>query len=349
MPAVCSQTGTGRQSRFFEFMGRLICGRADDTSNMTSGTKWAWLFRIAMETWSTSWELIRIMVPVMIVVKVLTEIGAITFLSALLEPVMSVIGLPGSLGLVWATAMFTTIYGGMAVFATLASTLDLTVAQVTVLCSAMLIAHALPIELSISKKAGAPLWPIGLLRFFGALVYCFLLDRFCRGMGIWQQPAELFFFTPSAHPTLAQWTLQQLLNLGLIIFVIFCILQIMRILRYIGALGLLEKMLAPLLPFVGMSRNAAPLTVVGMIMGLGYGGALIIRETAKGTMNRKEIVYSMALMGLCHGLIEDTLLMVALGGRLGGILWGRILFSLIVVFLLVRILSILPQKVKYPG
>jgi len=237
----------------------------------------------------------------------------------------------------------------MAVFATLASTLDLTVAQVTVLCSAMLIAHALPIELSISKKAGAPLWPIGLLRFFGALIYCFILDRLCRKLGIWQQPAELIFFTPSAHPTLGQWALQQLQNLGLIIFVIFCILQIMRILRRIGALGLLEKMLAPLLPFFGMSREAAPLTVVGMIMGLGYGGALIIRETTQGTMKRNEIVYSMAMMGLCHGLVEDTLLMMALGGRLGGILWGRILFSLIVIFLLVRILSILPQKVKYPA
>lgn len=316
---------------------------------MTRESGWAIFRRAAVETWSTSWELIRIMVPVMIAVKVLEEIGAVSVLSTLLEPVMSVIGLPGSLGLVWATAMFTSLYGGMAVFATIASTLDLTVAQVTVLCSAMLIAHALPIELSISKKAGAPLWPIALLRFFGALIYCFVLDRFCRGMGLWQQPADLFFFTPSSHPTLALWVLQQLQNLGLIIFVIFCILQIMRILRYVGILGLFEKMLAPVLPVFGMSRDAAPLTVVGMIMGLGYGGALIIRETAKGTMERKEIVYSMAMMGLCHGLVEDTLLMMALGGRLGGIFWGRILFSLIVVFLLVRLLSILPQKVKYPG
>jgi hypothetical protein len=316
---------------------------------MTSESKWAPLLRIAAETWRTSWELIRIMVPVMIAVKVLEEVGAVSFLSTLLTPVMGVIGLPGSLGLVWATAMFTTLYGGMAVFATLASTLDLTVAQVTVLCSVMLIAHALPIELSISKKSGAPMLPIGLLRFFGALLYGFLLDWLCRGFGIWQQPAELLFFTPPAHPTLIQWTLQQLQNLGLIIFVIFCILQIMRILRYIGALGLFEKMLAPLLPFFGMGREAAPLTVVGMIMGLGYGGALIIRETAKGNMSRKEIVYSMAMMGLCHGLVEDTLLMMALGGRLAGILWGRILFSLIVIFLLVRILSIVSQKVKCPG
>ncbi len=45
----------------------------------------------------------------------------------------------------------------------------------------------------------------------------------------------------------------------------------------------------------------------------------------------------MALMSLCHGLVEDTLLMAAIGGKFGGIFWGRILFSLNVIFFLVKI------------
>lgn len=306
----------------------------------------AGVYNLGRETLMTSWALIRIMVPVIIGVKVLETVGAISILSQLLAPVMGLIGLPGVLGLVWATAMLTTLYGGMAVFAALAPGLELTVAQVTVLCSAMLIAHSLPIELSISRRAGAPLMPIGLLRFFGALVYCCLLDRLCRGVLLWQQPVELLFAAPSVNPTLVDWSLQQARNLGLIVVVIFAILLTMRLLRHLGALSLLERGLAPVLPLFGMSREAAPITVVGMIMGLGYGGALIIRETDKGTMAPREIFNSMAMMGLCHGLVEDTLLMMALGGKLAGILWGRILFSLIVTFLMVRLLSILPGKVK---
>jgi len=307
------------------------------------------LVALASETWRTSWELIRIMVPVMIMVKVLEEHGAVTFLGQALEPFMGLIGLPGELALVWATAMLTTLYGGMAVFVLLAPELSLTAGQVTVLCSAMLIAHSLPIELSISRKAGAPLVPIGLLRFLGAVTYCFLLDRICRGFGLWQQPAALLFGAPPADPTLLTWSQQQLENLGLIMLVIFCILVVMRLLRRLGALGLLERLLAPVLPVFGMGREAAPITVVGMIMGIGYGGALILRETAKGTMARHEINHSMALMGLCHGLVEDTLLMAAMGGKLAGIFWGRICFSLIVTFLLVRILSIFPGRVKCSG
>ena len=35
----------------------------------------------------------------------------------------------------------------------------------------------------------------------------------------------------------------------------------------------------------------------------------------------------MALMGLCHSLVEDTILMMLLGGHLSGILGGRVVFS----------------------
>ena len=113
----------------------------------------------------------------------------------------------------------------------------------------------------------------------------------------------------------------------------------MRLLKKIGLLGLLEGLLAPILPLFGMGRKAAPLTVVGMVMGLSYGGALIIRETARGKMEDREVFNSMALMGMCHGLVEDSLIMAAIGGKMAGILWGRILFSLIVVFLLVTLLG----------
>lgn len=302
---------------------------------------------LGKETLLTSWELIRITVPVMIMTKLLEELGLITTLSMILEPVMNLIGLPGELGLVWATSMLTTLYGGMAVFAALAPGLDLNVAQVTVLCSAMLIAHSLPIELSISKKAGAPLMPIALLRLLGAVFYCFILNAICNNFNIWQEEATLLFGSVLEDQNLLSWGVQQCKNVLLIIAVIFTILVVMRILRMIGVLSLIERILAPVLPYFGMGREAAPITVVGMIMGIGYGGALIIRETKNGKMASNEIFNSLAMMGLCHGLVEDTLLMVALGGKLGGILWGRIVFSLIVIFVLVRLVDMLPTKLKY--
>lgn len=296
------------------------------------------------ETWLTSWELIRITIPVAIITKILQELGLIGYLSIALEPVMQLIGLPGSLGLVWATAMLTNLYGGIAVFAALAPELALTSAQITVLCSAMLIAHSLPVELSVSKRAGANLLPITVLRLGGAVVYAFLLNRFCLGFDLWQEKASLLFKATTRSADIWQWGLGLLQNMGLIIVIIFCIIICMRILKVLGILALLERLLAPVLPFFGMSGQAAPITVIGMIMGIGYGGALIIRETAQGKISREEVFNSMVLLALCHGLVEDTLLMAAIGGKFGGILWGRIIFALLITFLLVRLMRALAAR-----
>lgn len=290
------------------------------------------------ETVHTSWTLFKITIPIIILTKIFEELGLITHLSILLEPVMSMVGLPGELGLVWATGMTTSLYGGIAVFASLATGLDLTVAQVTVLGSMLLIAHALPVELSVSKKAGAPLLPIAIIRIGGALIYGFLLNTLCTHFSIWQGKAEIVFKSTEQTATLLEWAIGQLTNLGFIFFVIFAILIIMQLFRTIGLLSLLERTLSPALPLFGMSKRAAPLTIVGMVLGIGYGGALIIRETSVGNIDKREIFNSMALLGLCHSLLEDTLLMVAIGGKLGGLLLGRIVFALLVTFLLARFL-----------
>lgn len=295
------------------------------------------------ETLNTSWELLKIMIPVVIITKIFEELGMITLLSGLLEPIMAIVGLPGSMGLVWATAIFTNPYGAIVVFATLLPELDLNVAQVTVISSMMLIAHSLPLELTITKKAGAPFMPIALLRLTGAFIYGFLLNALCSVFEFWQGPAVMLFQAQKKAETLLAWAASQFANFILIVFVIFCIVIIMKLLRFCKVLYFFERMLEPILPMFGMSKRAAPVTVVGMVMGISYGGALIIRETNSGTMGRREVFFSLALMGLSHSLVEDTLLMMAIGGQWAGILVGRLLFSLIVIYFLALI------TLKYKG
>lgn len=294
---------------------------------------------LGKDTITTSWGLLKITLPVILLTKLLEEAGIIVYLSKVLGPVMNLVGLPGEFALVWATALLTNLYGAMAVFASLVGEGGVTAAQATILCSMMLIAHALPVELSISKKAGAPFFPIALIRIGGALLYGYILNVICSTFNLWQEPAICIFAGELGEDTLWQWGVAQITNLGLIVVIIFCILIMMRFLEASGILGLLSRGLEPLLPPFGMSHRAAPLTVVGMVMGISYGGALIIRETSGGKLQRREVFFSLALMGMSHALIEDTLLMMALGGYLTGILWGRLAFSLLVIYTLTKILK----------
>ena len=96
------------------------------------------LLDLVKETWSVSFTLFKLMVPILVVVKVLEECGAFPYIDLLFQPLMALVGLPDAMGLVWTTTLLTNMYGGMIVFFQLAAQESMSVAQVTVLSTLML-------------------------------------------------------------------------------------------------------------------------------------------------------------------------------------------------------------------
>lgn len=90
---------------------------------------------------------------------------------------------------------------------------------------------------------------------------------------------------------------------------------------------------------MGIGREAGPLTIVGMIMGLSYGGGMITHEAHSGRIASKDVFASLSLMGLAHAVFEDTLLLAVLGGHVSGLLWARVVFALIVIAILARVVE----------
>ncbi len=298
------------------------------------------LFRDALRT---SGELFRIIVPIAVATRLLELAGGIEPLGRLLAPLMKLTGLPGEMGLVWATTLLTNLYGGMVVFATLAPGLDLSVAQVTVLTSMMLIAHALPVELRIAQKSGPRFRVMALLRLGGALLYGALLNRLYLFFGTLQQPSRALWTPPPRDPSWSGWGAGLLETLLTIFVIILALLALLRLLDRLGVTARLTRILAPLLGWLGMRREAAPVTIIGMTLGISYGGGLILREARNGTLSSRDLFLSLSLMGLCHSVIEDTLVMMVMGGHLSGILVGRVAFALLMVRLLGILLSRVPE------
>lgn len=296
------------------------------------------------EALQASWDLFKIMVPISILVRLLIQVGVVDYLGVALSPVMNVLGLPGSMGLVWAAALLTNLFGAMVVFASLAPEANLTVAQVTILGTIILVAHAYPIELRIAQKAGLRFGPLAALRFVGALVLGWGLHQLYTRVGFLQGPNVVLWIPPPQDPSWWIWARSQAKALFTIFLVILTLLFLMKVLDRLGVTGLLTRLLAPVLALLGISRAAAPITIIGMTLGFGYGGALIIQEAQSGRMGARDVFFSIALMGLCHSLIEDSLVMMALGAHLSGTLWARLLFALLVVFLLVKLLRMVPDE-----
>ena len=291
----------------------------------------------------TSSELFKIVIPVSILTRLLTEFGMINHIGEWLGPVMELVGLPGSMGVVWATAMLTNLYAGMIVFLSLGA--QLTVAQVTVLATMMLVAHALPVELRIAQKSGPRFRVMAPLRLLGSFLLGWILFHFYQSSGYLQVEHVSLWNQSVRQLSWVEWILGELRNYLSIFLIITALIVIMKVMNRLRITAVLTWMLGPVLRMMGMSKNAAPLTIIGMIMGIGYGGGLIIQEAKSGRLTPRDIFISLTVLGLFHSVIEDTLLMMVMGGHVSGILWGRMVFMLLVVFIVVRLFNIIPIDV----
>ena len=71
---------------------------------------------------------------------------------------------------------------------------------------------------------------------------------------------------------------------------------------------------------------------------------ILIREAKSAAIDGKDIFLTIAFLGLCHSVIEDTLLMLLIGADLSAILWARLVFGIIFIALLARFLHVIPQR-----
>lgn len=282
--------------------------------------------------------LFKLMIPIIIAIKLLEQFGLIESLSSLLSPAMQWLGLPGAMGLVWATTMLTNLYGGLVVYASLAANYPLSVAQVTVLSFIMLTAHTLPVEAGVAKKAGVSLWFTLMLRIGMALTGGVILAFIYGHFELAQQPAQLLWTAEPVQPGWIAWLLSQLNSLLWIFFIVLALVILLDLLKKTGVTDAINRLLRPLLHLLGIGREAETITLIGITLGLSYGGAMLIHQARAGHIRPRDVLFSISLLGLSHSLIEDTLLMLLTGADLFGILVFRVVLSLLAIFLLVRLL-----------
>jgi hypothetical protein len=297
------------------------------------------------ESVDTGWMLVKIMVPVLILTKILVELGVVDWIGEVFSPFMSLVGLPGSMGLVLAMGMIVSPYAALIIFASLLSDNPLTVAQSTVLGTMIMIAHALPVETSIAQKAGMRVSVHLVLRIGGAFLLGWILHQIYTLGNYLQNPSVFLWSTPPQDPSLWSWVLNEAKNLALIFMIIIGMFTLMKVLDILRITDLIKWLLQPILTTLGMSKEAAPITVIGITLGLALGGGLVIQEAKSGKMSNQEVFFSLALMCIFHSLIEDTIVMTLMGGHLSGLLWARIAFSLLVIFLMVKVVNMLPDMV----
>lgn len=281
--------------------------------------------------------LYKILIPFIFIIKFLEEVGIVQIITKTFEPLVGLIGLPSELGIIWVTAIVVNIYAALILFVNLLPYLDVTVAQVTVLTVAILICHNLLIESAISKSAGVSFLFTSIYRFISAFIICFILNLIYSKLNYLNEPFTSSFTVELPRPGLWFWLKDQTLYLFYIFIIVVVLITILEILKLIGVESFLKKILVPPLRFFGISESAMNIIIVGMTIGLQFGGGILIKEVNSGRIDKQSVFLSVLLINLVHAVIEDSLLILAVGGHYSGVFFARIIFGLLISLLMLKI------------
>ncbi|MEK9561675.1 MAG: nucleoside recognition protein, partial [Pelagibacteraceae bacterium] len=263
--------------------------------------------------------------------------GAIEFTAKILEPLMSFVGLTPELGLVFVTAFLINIYAALVLFVNILPGIDVSVAEITILTTMILVAHNLPIECTICKAAGISVIYTASLRLISAFVLGFILKLIYFNFGFLTETFQTFFTVKPPPENNWYWFLDQFTTLVYIFFLVCLMATVLEILKIIGVEKLFEKVFMPPLRLFGIQKEAMNIIIVGMFIGIQFGGGMLIKEVKKGTIDKQSIFLSVSLLNLLHAMIEDTILMALVGGHISGILIARVIFSLVLSYLIFMI------------
>jgi spore maturation protein SpmB len=274
--------------------------------------------------------LLKIILPISLGVRLLQYSGLLGEFSAWLEPLFSVIGLPGETAIVFITSVFSPLYAPVA----LISSMALGVREATILALMCLVSHNLIVESSVQAKTGSNFWEITLLRLLMSFVIAFCLNGVMPRTGWGTVGTGL---SAAVCDNLQDVLLLWLVGSMKVVFTIVLIVTALMILHYIleefRLMRGLSMLFAPLMSVFGLPRNTAFLWLVGNLVGLAYGGAIMVEQVEQKKLSYRNGNLLNYHLAVNHSMLEDTIIFVAIGIPALWILTTRLIFAAAVVWL----------------
>lgn len=305
------------------------------------------------KSWQTYATLLKFMIPISIIVKVLNDFGLIEQIASFFEPIMQIIGLPGVFALVFISAIICNIFAAMIAFLAIYEPNLYTALEVNQLWLMVLIAHNLPIEISVAHRAGVFFMRALVLRLAVAFLAGYLLHLICSFFDLLSNYATMEWTNntnevASVNLDWKSWFINEVRNYFAIFWIIFCVMIFLRITEIFNLQQLIEKYGSNFLSKIGISPKAIPIVIVGMCIGMAYGGGLIIKKADENKMSKQDVFFSITLLCLFHAFIEDTILILLMGANIYVALFYRLFISLLVVICIFKLNSWLSKK-QYLG
>ena len=248
------------------------------------------------------------MIPISLIVTLLQHYSVLEQFASLLNPFFSYLGLPGTSAVIFVSGALAGTYAGIAAM----TAIPLTMKQASILAVMIALCHALPMECAVNKKTGSSFWKMGILRILMALLCAAVLN-----IVLPQFPGHYLYMgvpsTVSLETLLSAWLVSQLKMSAMVYLIIYLLMVVQHAIEAYSLLPLLSRLLEPLMKLFGLPRQSAYMWLVGNVLGISYGSAVMLELEERGTITQEDANDVNHHLIMNHSMLEDTIVFSVTG------------------------------------
>jgi spore maturation protein SpmB len=282
---------------------------------------------------ATIWWLARIMIPASAAVFVLERTGVLASIAGVLEPTMSLIGLPGAAAMAVISSLFINLYAVIA----MVPMLGLDQRQLVILALLCLVAHNYLVELAVTRRTGTPVGRMFAVRTLGGLLLAWVMSMILPQSGGWIEPIILPGTIDgnaalALGPALEAWLWGTIRLMARVTVIVTGLVFLTRWLQLVGVTDAIGRAIAYPLSLFGLPPSSGTAWIVANTLGLAYGAAVLQEEAESGRLDAADGDLLNHHLGVSHSLVEDTALFAALGAPAVWLILPRLAMALLVVW-----------------
>ena len=278
-------------------------------------------------SWKSTRWLLKLMIPISLAVTLRQHFGILAWIATWINPMFVHFGLPGESAVAFISGAAAGTYAGLAVM----MSIPLTMKQASILALMIALCHALPMECAVNKKTGSSFWNMAVIRIVMALLCAFTLNLLLPEIA-----GKYIYLGAEADSSLAEvtttWVLSQVKMSLMVMLIIFTLMVVQRMLEAYRLLDSLSRLLSPLMLFFGLPRHASYMWLVGNVLGISYGSAVMLELEEKGLVTKDEANDVNYHLIMNHSMLEDTIVFAATGISAILLITTRVSFALLLVW-----------------
>jgi len=90
--------------------------------------------------------------------------------------------------------------------------------------------------------------------------------------------------------------------------------------------------LQPVMQRLKLSNNAAYPLLAGLFLGIIFGSGVILSFARDGSLTKRDLTLVLVFLGICHNIIEDTVVFMALGANWWVLICARFFLAALAAF-----------------